>query len=257
MQLPFPTLTDLLVLAIAYTWVVAILVIGEGLRRWRNYHPAMTRKFIHLGAGFSVFTVPFYTHSWAAIIVAVSFLVLIYLASPKSPVKGLRSMFEVMAREEDYLSGHIWGPFFYAVSITLLVSVFTLIPSLTPLYPLPAMGLTAMYLGDGIAPFIGAKYGKHWYRIGKATRSIEGSLSVFAASFIGSWICWLFLDVFSTNGLPVFSLLQIITISLMCASSAMLLEGLSPAGWDNLSVPLLATIILVFTGLLIYPMCCP
>jgi phytol kinase len=230
-----------------------ILILGEGLRRWRKYSSAMTRKFIHLGAGFSVFTVPFYTHPWAAIIVAVSFLVLIFLASPKSPIKSLRNMFEVMAREEDYLSGHIWGPFLYAISITILVSIFTLIPPLTPLYPLPAMALTAMYLGDGIAPLIGAKFGKHWYKIGKSIRSLEGSISVFFASFVGVWICWFFLDMFATGGMPYFNLVQTATLSLICATSALLLEGMSPAGWDNLSVPLLTTVVLVVTGVLIHP----
>jgi phytol kinase len=254
MQVTFPTLTDLVVLAIAYFWVIAVLVIGEGLRRWRNYPSAMTRKFIHLGAGFSVFTVPFYTHSWAAIIVAVSFLFLIFLASPKSPIKSLRNMFEVMARDEDYLSGHIWGPFLYAVSITILVSIFTLIPALTPFYPLPAMALTAMYLGDGVAPLVGAKFGNHWYKVNKSVRSLEGSFSVFIASLIGAWICWLFLDVYGMGGVPVFNIIQVATLSLICANSAMLLEGICPAGWDNLSVPLLTSLILVITGLLIHPM---
>jgi len=252
-QVLFPTLTDLIVLAIAYIWVISVLVIGEVLRRWRDYPTAMTRKFIHLGAGFSVFTVPFYTNAWAAIIVAVSFLALIFLASPKSPIKSLKNMFEVMAREEDYLSGHIWGPFLYAISITILVSIFTLIPQLIPLYPLPAMALTAMYLGDGVAPLIGAKYGKNWYKVGKSVRSIEGSLSVFIASFVGAWICWFFLDVFATGGMPYFSLVQIVTFSLICANSAMVFEALCPAGWDNLSVPLLTAVVLMVTGFLIHP----
>jgi phytol kinase len=252
-QVLFPTLTDLIVLAIAYIWVIGVLVVGEGLRRWRDYPAAMTRKFIHLGAGFSVFTVPFYTHAWAAIIVATSFLLLIFLASPKSPIKSLRNMFEVMAREEDYLSGHIWGPFLYAVSITILVSIFTLIPTLTPLYPLPAMALTAMYLGDGLAPLIGAKFGKNWYKIGKSVRSIEGSLSVLVASFLGAWICWFFLDIFATGGMSFFNLVQIMTLSIICANAAMLIEAISPAGWDNLSVPLLTAVVLVITGLLIHP----
>ena len=163
MQQSFPTSIDLIVFAIAFVWVIAVLVFGEGLRRWRNYHTAMTRKIIHLFAGFSVFTVPFYTHSWAAIIVAVSFVILIFLASPKSPIKSLKTMFEVMAREEDYLSGHIWGPFLYAISITILVSIFTLIPALTPFFVLGAMALPAMIPGVGVAQLIGENFVSHKY----------------------------------------------------------------------------------------------
>ncbi len=253
MQQPFPSPIDLIVLAIAFVWVIAVLVVGEGLRRWRNYPPAMTRKFIHLFAGFSVFTVPFYTHSWAAIIVAVSFVILIFLASPKSPIKSLKTMFEVMAREEDYLSGHIWGPFLYAISITILVSIFTLIPSLTPFFVLGAMALTTMYLGDGIAPIIGAKFGKHKYTIGKSTRSIEGSIAVFLASFLGAWMCWSVLDFFATGGLPIFNVWHIAILGFICALSATLIEGLSPAGLDNITVPLLTAAIIMLCALLIYP----
>lgn len=253
MQQPFPTSIDLIVLAIAFIWVIAVLVIGEGLRRWRNYPTAMTRKFIHLFAGFSVFTVPFYTNPWAAIIVAVSFLILIFLASPKSPIKSLKTMFEVMAREEDYLSGHIWGPFLYAISITILVCFFTLIPTLVPFFVLAAMALTAMYLGDGVAPMIGVKFGEHKYTVGKSTRSIEGSIAVFLASLVGVWICWIFLDFFATGGFPVFNVWQIAFLGLICAISATLIEGISPTGVDNITVPLLTAVIIFGCALLIYP----
>jgi dolichol kinase len=253
MQQPFPTPTDLIVFAIAFIWVIGVLVVGEGLRRWRKYPPAMTRKFIHLFAGFSVFTIPFYTHAWAAIIVAVAFVILIFLASPKSPIKSLKTMFEVMAREEDYLSGHIWGPFLYAISITILVSIFTLIPTLTPFFVLGAMALTAMYLGDGIAPIIGMKYGKHKYTIAKSTRSIEGSIAVFLATFLGAWICWFVLDFYATGGFPIFNLVQIAILGLICALSAALIEGISPAGADNLTVPLTTAVIVFLCALLLYP----
>jgi phytol kinase len=253
MQQPFPTSIDLIVLAIAFIWVIGVLVVGEGLRRWRKYPPAMTRKFIHLFAGFSVFTIPFYTHAWAAIIVAVSFVILIFLASPKSPIKSLKTMFEVMAREEDYLSGHIWGPFLYAISITILVSIFTLIPSLTPFFVLGALALTAMYLGDGIAPIIGVKYGKHKYTIGKSTRSIEGSIAVFLATFLGAWVCWFVLDFYATGGLPIFNFVQLAILGLVCALFATLIEGISPAGADNLAVPLITAVIVFLCALLVYP----
>ena len=239
MQVPFPTVTDLVVLVIAYVYVIVVIGAGELLRRLRGYSAALTRKIIHLGAGFSAFTVPFYTHHWAALIVALSFVVLIFLASPKSPVKGLRTMFEVMAREEDYLSGHIWGPFLYAVSITILVAVFTLLPQLTRFFVLPATGLTAMYIGDGLAPIIGAKYGKHRYTVGKATRSVEGSIMVFVGSIAGALFCFLFLDWFAYGGIPQFNIWQAVILSLICACIATFIEAISPSGLDNITVPLI------------------
>lgn len=253
MQIPVLSSTDFIVLAIAYIWVFAVIGFAELLRRLRNYSAAVTRKVIHLFAGFSIFTVPFYSQPWLALLVSFPLLILIFLASPKSPVKGLRTMFEVMAREEDYLSGHIWGPMLYAISINILVAIFTLIPTLVPFFIIPAIGLTAMYLGDGIAPIIGAKMGKHHYTIGKSTRSLEGSLAVFAASLLGTWISWTFLDIFATGGAPIFSLFQIVMMSLICAFSATIIEGVSPAGLDNITVPLLTTLIVFLSALIIHP----
>jgi phytol kinase len=115
------------------------------------------------------------------------------------------------------------------------------------------MALTAMYLGDGIAPIIGMKYGKHKYTIAKSTRSIEGSIAVFLATFLGAWICWFVLDFYATGGFPIFNLVQIAILGLICALSAALIEGISPAGADNLTVPLTTAVIVFLCALLLYP----
>ncbi len=110
-----------------------------------------------------------------------------------------------------------------------------------------------MYLGDGIAPIIGARYGRHQYMVGKSTRSLEGSIAVFFASFVGAWICWVVLDFYSTGGFPIFNLVQIAILGLICALTATLIEGVSPAGFDNVTVPLLTAVIIFLCALLIYP----
>jgi phytol kinase len=161
-------------------------------------------------------------------------------------------MFEVMAREGDYLSGHIWGPFLYAISITILVTIFTVIPSLTQFFILPAMALTAMYLGDGLAPIIGAKYGKHRYTIGNSTRSIEGSLVVFLASVLGALFCFFFFDWFASGGAPTYNSFQMTILALVCGTAATFIEGISPSGADNITVPLLTTVIIFCVAALIH-----
>ena len=166
-------------------------------------------------------------------------------------------MFEVMARDVDYLSGHIWGPFLYAISITVLVSAFTLIPSLTFVFVIPASGLTAMYLGDGLAPLIGGKYGKHSYTIGKATRTIEGSLVVFIASTLGAVFCFLFFDWWVTGGIPLFTSGQVVILAFTCGIIATLIEGISPSGTDNITVPILTTAILFLTVVILNPVIWP
>jgi phytol kinase len=253
MQIPIPTLTDLFTLLIAYFWVIAIIGFSELLRRLLELSASITRKFVHLFAGFAIFTVPFYSQAWFALLVSLPLLILIFLASPKSPIRSLRTMFEVMAREEDYLSGHIWGPFLYAISINVLVFVFTLIPSLTPFFVLPAIGLTAMFLGDGLAPFIGSKFGKHKYRISNTTRTIEGSIVVFFGSVLGSLVCYFFFEWFAKGGAALFSLWHLGILTVVCGITATIIEAVSPAGSDNLTVPLLTTLILVAAAIVIFP----
>ena len=244
--LEFPTMWDFVVMICAYIFVVLIISFGELLRKKMSLDVTFTRKLIHLFAGFAAYTVPFYDHPWVAIIVAVTFVVLLFFASPKSPVKALSSWFEVMAdRESDVERGHIYGPIYYSISISILVAIFTLdILPLQYIYT-AAMGLTAMYWGDGLGAPIGKKYGKHKYKI-LGTRSIEGSFAVLLGSIVGTLFAGWFFGMWAYPVIP--DLGTLFYLAIIASVVATLIEAVSPAEYDNFTIPFVVTFVMYLVG---------
>ena len=94
------------------------------------------------------------------------------------------------------------------------------------------IGTMCVAVGDAIAEPVGVKFGKHKYDVysltgKKSQRSIEGSLSVFIMCAIIIFL--------STN-----SLILALSVGIFIS----LVEGLSPRGTDNLTVPIAASIAL-------------
>ena len=240
-------MNDFLVLGIAFLYVILVLVVGLILKKQFNKETAFTRKIIHVFAGFSVYTVLFFDHPWVANFVALTFVVILFLASPSSPVTALREMFGTMERTEE--GKKLWGPFYYAVSILVLTLIFTL-SGLDVYYWLAAAPLTTMYLGDGLAPIIGKRYAKHFYMIIKgAKRSVIGTLTMFIAGFGGAILAMWFngilaIDINSwVNPVPL-TWDIIIIYSLIAAGLATIIEFFTPLGLDNLSVPMGTTLVI-------------
>mmetsp|Transcript_33717 Transcript_33717/g.77820 ORF Transcript_33717/g.77820 Transcript_33717/m.77820 type:complete len:156 (-) Transcript_33717:46-513(-) len=87
----------------------------------------------------------------------------------------------------------------------------------------------AVGFGDGIAPLVGQRFGKHRFRFPfGGVKSFEGSLSVGLGSIFGMW---LFLNGLS---LPLLNVEQ----SLKYAFISAILEACSPQAFDNLVIPL-------------------
>jgi phytol kinase len=101
-----------------------------------------------------------------------------------------------------------------------------------------AVGILVMGYGDGLAAVIGKSYGKHKLAFGK---SIEGSITMFVASFIVVFL--------------VSSFTQSVGISLILAlgvsALATIVELITPKGLDNLSVPLSTSLIFYILLLII------
>lgn len=87
-------------------------------------------------------------------------------------------------------------------------------------------------LGDALAEPVGIRFGKHKYNVkaikgSSSQKSIEGSLAVFV-------VCTIIILIFTLNPVLAISLGAILSI----------VEGISPRGTDNITIPAVAAIIL-------------
>ncbi|NHI93615.1 MAG: hypothetical protein EAX96_14100 [Candidatus Lokiarchaeota archaeon] len=227
-------LYNLLIFLLAFGYVFIVIGVGIFLQKKMEKSSEFTRKTIHVFAGFVIFVVFFFTPSfaWLALVIAGTFIILVYLSGPNGP-EFMKAMFSSMARDEDIEEGKIYGPLYYAISITILASIFVWGP-LYYYFWIPITALSMMYLGDGIAPFIGKKFGKNTY--GPNNRTVEGSIAVFLFGIAGATITMLF-AIFATTQNIVLNL-WVPFIIITGAGIFTLIEACTPKGWDNITCPL-------------------
>lgn len=121
-----------------------------------------------------------------------------------------------------------FGTVYYAVSI-LLISIFTYKIG-KPLLGLP--GILVMGYGDGFAAIIGQKIKSKEYKVGNTTKSVAGSITMFVLSLA---ICMI---VFGILNIEYFAIKAVAV-----AAIATILEAVSIKGLDNISVPIVVTIL--------------
>ena len=87
-----------------------------------------------------------------------------------------------------------------------------------------------MGLGDGFASIFGKKWGFHPYRVWGHSKTLEGSIAMFLFSGAAvSLILILMTPLYVTD---------ILIQSLVVALIGAFIEGLSPFGLDNITVPI-------------------
>ncbi len=141
--------------------------------------------------------------------------------------------YEAMAREKDepHRTHFILVPYFTTLVGGLASSLL--------FGPLAIAGFLVAGLGDAIGEPVGARFGKHRYRVFSraavpATRSLEGSAAVCLAS-----ACALALAVAASPQLALGALgwYKIAAIAVISA----LTEAISPHGWDNATMQVVPT----------------
>ena len=85
-------LLDLLIVLITYLYVFATILIPVQLKKRGKITKFQARKAVHLLAGLSVLTVPYYEWKGWAVIIAGSLTFLVLLSSKKSKVKQLKEL---------------------------------------------------------------------------------------------------------------------------------------------------------------------
>jgi phytol kinase len=200
---------------ISYIYVFAIIGSATFLQKKNFLSNEGSRKFIHiLLSNWWILAMVLFKSNIAASIGPFTFVIINYLSYKKK-------WFGAMEREggkEDL------GTVYYALSLMILTLV-TFSPFSHP--SIGALGILVMGYGDGMAAVIGKRFGRRKFKISGSVKSLEGSLTMLLVSFFTAYI------LFSFYPVP-----EILVFSILIALFATLLEGITPHGFDNLTVPL-------------------
>jgi phytol kinase len=206
-------------LILSFVYLFGILFLAEGIRAWKHRPAAFTRKFIHIGVGFwGLIAHATILSRWAVLIPPFAFILI-------NSLSYRLSLFKSMESEEKPNPGTIW----YPVSLFVLLALFW---NRTDARIVPLIGLLVMALGDGFASLIGEKWGKHRYHVWGQYKSMEGSSAMFFFSCLAVIIV-LCLD-------PSLTMTSRLVRGTVIAFLSTLVEGLTPARIDNLTVPMAA-----------------
>ncbi|MBS7638251.1 hypothetical protein KEJ49_05130, partial [Candidatus Bathyarchaeota archaeon] len=148
-----------------------------------------------------------------------------FLVSPYSPYKGVAGRFRELGDITE--EGHHLGLFLYAISYTLLALFFASKPHVM------AVGVLSMAYGDAAASAVGERWGRRRYKI-LSRKSLEGSAAMLLVTFTSLMISTAYFSMFNT----ALSITNQALAHLISAVVASIVEGFSPSGFDNLSVPL-------------------
>jgi len=217
---------DLVGLAFVYGYVIVLLLFTEKVVSKR--YPIAARKFLHIMTGNIAFILPLFQTRWImAFLAAGPFIIFTFLMSPYSPLKSLRG--------KTSEAGHGLGLVYYAITWTVLAYVFF------DHREVIAIGILAMSYGDGLASLIGSRYGKRKYVVLRDTRSYVGSAVMFVCTFVLLVVSL----VFYAKPLSFTGAAYLLGIAGVCT----VVEGATPFGLDNLSVPFVAA--LLYWGLFV------
>ncbi len=241
---------DILIVFITYLYVFAAILIPVQLKKRNKITKFQARKAVHLFAGFAVFSSPYYEWPWWSVIIAATLTILVLLSSKQSKVKQLKELYDSIGEEAEEKVGYLQGPFHYCLSITGLMLLFVIFAP-TQLY-FPIAGILLMIVSDTLASVIGKRYGKIKIKFPwiKTPRTLEGSLAFFISGFILCMIAFTILGVTNPFTQIHISFEYALVLSLITSSLATVVELISPSTWDDLTVPILTTLIIFLITLM-------
>jgi len=246
-------LYDLMLVGIAYGYVLLMIMIPVFLKKKDLISKFVARKMVHLFAGLVVLIVPFFIMPYYAIFIALSLTVVVYFSSKDSSVKMLKDLYESIGEEEEEdiksrllkkKRSYLQGPFHYCFSITLLVTIFVIFAPHQLYFPIA--GILIMIISDTLASMVGKRIGKMKIKVPwvRTERTLEGSLTFFVSALILCFLSFYTFGLVSPNSQQQLSFETIIFYSFITAALGTVIELLSPSTWDDLTVPIATTFII-------------
>ncbi|NCC47082.1 MAG: hypothetical protein EOM16_08620 [Bacteroidia bacterium] len=216
--------SNIIGLFVSFPFLGIVIALGILLKRYASISSESMRKFVHIGvSNWWFIEIFFFTTIQYALIGPIMFIVLNSLFTFLDWGKAIG----MDDRKRNY--GLIYFP------ITLLIMV---VLQYTGVFsPLScAVGVFIMGYGDGLAALVGSKWGKRKLPLSGSNKSVLGSFTMAAVSFLITFIGLFFfanLDLGMIFGISI-------VIGFICA----LVEAFTPLALDNLTVPLIASLII-------------
>lgn len=237
-------LSDLLLMLLTYGYILLTIMIPVQLKKRNKISKFTARKIVHMFAGLSVLITPFFTWPWFAVVIAGSLTAVTLLSSKESNVKQLKDLYDSIGEEQEEKVGYLQGPFHYCLSILSLMTFFVIFAP-NELY-FPISGILIMIISDTLASIIGKRYGKLHINIPwtKSKRTVEGSLAFFGSAFLLCLFSFAFFGLINPLSQKPLTIETILLYALITSALGTIIELLSPSTYDDLTVPILTTIII-------------
>ncbi|NDJ51810.1 MAG: phosphatidate cytidylyltransferase [Chloroflexi bacterium] len=233
---------DIIGLVLSYVYAFGMLFIVESIGRRLEWPLFVTRKLVHIGAGLWIWAILFFFDNWTfGIIPFATFIVLNYIFYRQQS-------FSAMDDEESTP-----GTVYFAISITILFALLWRTgDGAIDRVPIAAAGVMAMTIGDAFASLIGRRYGKNEYTFFGHTRTYEGSAAFLILAFFAVFLTlWLSSGSALSPNSPPIPIGTALIMALVGTLVGAVAEGISPAGTDNLSVPLAVALALFLLSLVL------
>ena len=216
--------SNIIGLLISFPFLALIIAVGIALKKWCAISSESMRKFIHIGVSNWWFVELAYFNTLAyALIGPILFILLnsLFTFLDWGTTLGLGD------RKRNL------GLIYFPVTLVILV-ILQYAGLVRPLST--TIGVLVMGYGDGLAALVGAKWGKREIPFNVSKKSYLGTLTMFIVSLVIVTAALLFF-----SELP---LLRLFITAVAVAAISAVVELLTPFGLDNLTVPLLATLLI-------------
>lgn len=210
----------------AIAWAAVCLILAGWLKRARQWRTGYTRKVFHFLIFGSAVIIQSRWGTPAMCLFGGMTSIVILLAL----IRGERSLlYEAIARESDapHRSWYVVAPYI-ATLIGGIVSHVYFGPGAA------TVGLLVTGIADAVAEPIGTRFGKHPYSVftltkTACTRTFEGSAAVLIAAIFSLLLAT---QIYPEIQLSWSVIPTVFGISMIC----MIVEAVSPHGWDNLTL---------------------
>ena len=235
------TSSDVAGLVLSYVYAFGLLFAVEAIGKRFAWRQEVTRKTIHIGAGMWAWGIlALFDHWYLGVIPFATFIVLNYVFYRRESFKAMDT------------ADSTPGTVYFALSITVLFVFLWRTGGGQDHVPVALAATMAMTLGDAAASLAGLRWGKHQYVFWGHVRTWEGTAAMAVVTLLSILATLSFVpgSALSPNSAP-WPAGQLLVISVIGTFIATTAEALSPAGTDNLSVPLLSGLAMFAAGSLL------